>query len=109
MSVSRVPAHRVSLLLFAPDAGPVRSEDVEALLQALAAPGDPAAVPRVSARVRSRAVVVLEVVHEGAPGERAAARAVVDQVRASLGLSATFARWVVDARHVRVRALESDT
>lgn len=33
-----------------------------------------------------------------------AATAMIDDVRAVVGLHGTFARWVVDARHVSVRA-----
>ena len=124
MTASPAPAHRVTLLLLAPGEDPVAGADVEALLHLLASPPRSPSWREVTAHVQGDAALVLEVVRISA-GNRAdaggpdgaaasadageAARHVVDQVRARLGLDAAFARWVVDARHVRVRALPSDT
>ena len=92
---------RVTLVLRAPrPAGAGDGAAVERLLEADSPPWRSVAA---TAQAGRDLALVLAVVERDAPS---AAGLAVDGVRARLGLDATFARWVVDARRVHVRSAD---
>lgn len=96
-----VPHCLVTLLLRAP-AGPTGAVDEAAVVRLLGTDGPPWTSTTATA-TGDRDVELVLALQE--PDAATAARVAVDGVRARLGLDAAFARWVVHARAVQVRAV----